>query len=96
MTVLVTDACGNHALAVVRSLGRRGIRVAAADSAWCAKALFSRYCSARAIYPSATRSLPEFLAGLLRLLERLKPDLLVPMTERTIMAILAGRTAVES
>jgi len=96
MTVLVTDASGNHALAVVRSLGRHGIRVAAADSAWCAKALFSRYCSARAIYPPATRGASEFLRGLLRILERLKPALLIPMTERTIMAILAGRAAVES
>src|SRR5258707_970481 len=63
MSVLVTDASGNHALAVVRSLGRRGIRVAAADSAWWAKAGFSRYCATRAVYPSASRGIPEFLAG---------------------------------
>jgi len=96
MSVLVTDAGGNHALAVVRSLGRRGIRVAAADSAWCAKASFSRYCATRAVYPSATHGIAGFLSGLLRLLERLKPALLFPMTERTIMALLAGRAAVES
>jgi predicted ATP-grasp superfamily ATP-dependent carboligase len=96
MTVLVTDAGGNHALAVVRSLGRRGIRVVAADSMWCAKAAFSRYCAARALYPPATRGVADFLAGVLRILERVKPDLLMPMTERTILGLLTGRDAVES
>jgi predicted ATP-grasp superfamily ATP-dependent carboligase len=96
MSVLVMDAAGNHALAVVRSLGRRGLRVAAADSTWLGKAAFSRYCAERAVYPPPSRGIPEFLAGLLRLLERLRPALLMPMTERTIMALLTGRAAVES
>jgi len=96
VSVLVTDAAGNHALAVVRSLGRRGIRVAAADSAWCAKAFFSRYCSARAVHAPVSRGVGRFLSGLRRAIERLRPDFLMPMTERTILALLAGREEIES
>src|SRR5881628_3139424 len=48
MSILVTDASGNHALAVVRSLGRRGLRIIAADGRRCGQAGFSRFCAARA------------------------------------------------
>lgn len=96
MSVLVTDAAGNHALAVVRSLGRRGIRVAVADSAPCAKSFFSRYCAERHVYPSPALGTREFLNHLRLILERVKPAMLMPMTERTILAILARREEIES
>ena len=96
MDVLVTDAGGNHALAVIRSLGRRGIRVAAAGGSRGAMGLYSRYCAARALYPDPGRGIEAFRAGLLRILGRLRPALLMPMTERTLMAIDAGREEIES
>ena len=96
MSVLVTDAQGNHALAVVRSLGRRGIRVAAADSVPWAKSFFSRYCVRRALYPSPTGGVAAFLRGLCRILDEIRPAVLMPMTERTILAIAAHRQQIES
>ncbi len=96
INALVTDAAGNHALATVRSLGLRGLRVAAADTARSATGLFSRYCAARALYPSPRRGTREFLAGLDRIIERLRPRILMPMTERTIMALLSDRVGAES
>ena len=87
MSVLVTDASGNHALAVVRSLGRRGLRVIAAETGRLAQAGFSRFCAARALYPSPVRGVREFQEGLHRLLDVHRPDLLMPMTERTILAM---------
>ncbi len=94
--VLVTDAGGNHALAVVRSLGGRGFRVAAADSAWCAKAFFSRHCQRRMVYPSPERSVRKFRTALYGMLEALRPAVLMPMTERTIMALADERAEVEA
>jgi ATP-grasp in the biosynthetic pathway with Ter operon len=93
--VLVTDAGGNHALAAIRSLGRHGLRVAAADGARGAMGLFSRHCAARAVYPSPRRGTREFLAGLRLILRRLRPRVVMPMTERTIMALLSDRDGVE-
>jgi len=94
--VLVTDADGNHALAVVRSLGARGLRVAAAGSAWSAKALWSRYCRRRGLYPSPARSVRAFRAALDRMLETLRPAVLMPMDEQTIMALAPERAALEA
>jgi len=93
---LVTDAGGNHALATVRSLGRRGLRVAAADSGRCAQASLSRYCAARAIYPSPAAGIAPFLEGLDRILEKLRPAVLMPMTERTILALATDRRRIEA
>jgi predicted ATP-grasp superfamily ATP-dependent carboligase len=96
MRVLVTDASGNHALAVVRSLGRRGIDVIAADGVRCAQASFSRYAGGRAVYPSPRRGVAPFQEGLLRLIETRRPGLLLPMTECTLTALAPIREAIES
>jgi predicted ATP-grasp superfamily ATP-dependent carboligase len=96
MSVLVTDAAGNHALAVVRSLGQRDIRVAAADSVWCAKSFCSRYCAESATYPSPANGVLEFQNHLYRILEKVKPAILMPMTERMILALTADRKETES
>jgi len=94
--VLVTDARGNHALAVARSLGRQGIRVALADSTRSAKSLFSRHCAERVIYPSPSNGVRQFHSEFCRTLERLKPGVLMPMTERTMLALSANRDEIES
>jgi predicted ATP-grasp superfamily ATP-dependent carboligase len=96
MSVLVTDASGNHALAVVRSLGKRGIRVIGADSVHCAMGAFSRFCAERACYASPALGIREFLTDLRRIIDRHRPALLMPMTERTILALLTDREAIES
>ena len=96
MSVLVTDAAGNHALAVVRSLGRRGLHVVAADTCRLAQAGFSRYCAARDIYPSPARGVAEFREGLRRILDVHRPEVLLPMTERTILALQPARRELES
>jgi predicted ATP-grasp superfamily ATP-dependent carboligase len=96
VSVLVTDARGNHALAVARSLGQQGIPVAIADSVRSAKGLFTRYRADRAIYPSPSDSASGFRAGINRILETLKPAVLMPMTEQTILGLVADREAIES
>ena len=96
MKILVLDGSGNHALAVVRSLGRRGLRVVAAESRSLMQAGFSRYCAGRAVYPSPARGVREFQEGLRRILDAHRPDVLMPMTERTILAMASARGEIES
>jgi predicted ATP-grasp superfamily ATP-dependent carboligase len=96
MSVLVTDASGNHALAVVRSLGRRGIRVVAADSTRCTQGGFSRFCARRALYPSPKRGMREFQAGIRHILGTMEQAVLMPMTERTLTALAPVRREIES
>ncbi len=96
MNVLITDAAGNHALSTVRSLGRRGLSVAVGDSTWTGKALYSRHCAARFHYPSPASGLSAFETEFCRHLERLRPCVLMPMTERTILGISGFRARVEA
>jgi predicted ATP-grasp superfamily ATP-dependent carboligase len=96
MSILVTDAGGNHALAVVRSLGGRGLDVIAAGCGAIDQAGFSRYCSGRVRYPSPRRDLGAFQEGLLRLLDERRPRLLLPMTECTLMALAPLRDEIEA
>ncbi len=60
-TAIVTYARGWPALAAVRSLGRRGVRVVAGDSVACAPATFSRYCAASFRYPDPSAEPEAFL-----------------------------------
>jgi predicted ATP-grasp superfamily ATP-dependent carboligase len=96
MSALVTDARGNHALATIRSLGRRGIHVTAADSVPWAKGLYSRYCRTRASYPCPSEDLAGFQRALLGILDTARPRVLMPMTERAILAILEARAEIEA
>jgi predicted ATP-grasp superfamily ATP-dependent carboligase len=96
MSVLVTDGSGNHALAAVRSLGRRGVRVVAADSSRLVQAGFSRFCAQRAVYPSPARGIGEFQSGLRRIIETTGAQVLLPMTERTLTALAPIRDEIGS
>ena len=49
---IVTYARGWHALAITRSLGRRGIEVYCGEEAPFAPCFFSKYCTGSFQYPS--------------------------------------------
>jgi predicted ATP-grasp superfamily ATP-dependent carboligase len=54
MKVLVTDAAYKHAVAAIRSLGRRGVEVVAAASSKSAQGLYSRFTRERLILPPSS------------------------------------------
>lgn len=64
--VLVLDGMWNKALACVRSLGKRGLFVTAGEVTRLCTALFSRYASRRAVYPSPVARPDDFMAWLMR------------------------------
>lgn len=90
--VLVTDAPANASLAVVRSLGRRGVPVGV-----CAfedefnLAAYSRWATDCLTLPSPTRDADGFIAALISVLETGKYPIVFPTTERTIQLIAAAR-----
>jgi predicted ATP-grasp superfamily ATP-dependent carboligase len=86
---LVLDGMWNKALAAVRSLGGRGLRVTAGERSRAATALFSRYCSKRLIYASPAGNPEGFLEDLERELEGGGYDAVFPM-EWTTQLLLTG------
>ena len=95
--VLVTDAPSNATLAVVRSLGRRGIPVGVCGFAdEFNLAGFSRWASAHCMLPSPSLDPAGFIDGLNAELATGKYPVLFPTTERTIQLIAAARDRLPS
>jgi len=93
--VLVTDASERAALAVIRSLGRRGIEVVAADSAGLNAGFLSKYCSRAFIYPSPLKDKTKFINSMLRFVKNEDFDLLIPITDLTMVPIVERKDEFE-
>lgn len=77
--VLVTDASRSAAIAVIRSLGLRGLHVTAADSEGRSPGFYSRYASARVRYPSPRTDPEGALQTLLGAAQEHGIELVVPV-----------------
>jgi predicted ATP-grasp superfamily ATP-dependent carboligase len=77
--VLVTDASRSAAIAIIRSLGLRGLHVTAADSEGRSPGFYSRYASARLRYPSPRTDPEGTLEALLGAAQRERVELVVPV-----------------
>jgi predicted ATP-grasp superfamily ATP-dependent carboligase len=89
--VFVTDGHWRKTLAVVRSLGKRGLAVTVGESSGVATSLFSKYCTRRVVYPSVRRHPEAFLAFLRQELTGRTYDLLMPMEEETLLLLAQHR-----
>jgi len=93
--VLVLDGNTEPALAIARSLGKRGVRVAVGASQSRPLAAFSRYCSARATYPNPVTDVPGFQEAILEQVRQRSYSLIIPVTDVTIGPLMQVRNAVE-
>ena len=92
--VLVTDAPANASLAVVRSLGRRGVPVGVCGfRGEFNLAAYSRWTAESFTLPSPTEDADGFIGALGRLLETGKYPIVFATTERTIQLIAAARAS---
>lgn len=93
--VLVLDGLWNKAVAAVRSLGKRGYRVAVGERTRFAPALFSRYCSRRFLYPSPASFPGAFLDALEEELRNGRYDVVLAMEFGTQVLIARNRHRIE-
>ena len=85
--ILVTDGQMRHALAVVRSLGKRGIKVMVGDSERISTSFFSRYASRRIIYPDPVQKEKEFLEFILNLVKKEKIEMIIPIRDECLIPL---------
>ena len=90
---LVLDGNQRSALAVTRSLGRRGVPVYVADESRNSLAGASRFCAGRVVYPSPRFEPEAFIATLRRTAEELGICVLFPMTDLSLEVVLRHRDA---
>lgn len=93
--VLVTDAWRGSAVACIRSLGRRGWRVTAADSVRHSAGFRSRYATDRLRYPDPATHADAAAAAILEAAERTGVDLVIPVTDEVGLPLAALRERFE-
>jgi len=81
--VFITDAKRRVALAVIRSLGRRGIEVTAGEEE-SSPSFLSRYCRRSLVYPSPVKREEEFIDWLVSHLGKERYDVLFPIYDWTL------------
>jgi predicted ATP-grasp superfamily ATP-dependent carboligase len=89
--VLVTDAEQRSALAIVRALGRAGHEVIVCSSRVRPLAGASRYAHGSAVVADALTNPDAFVDDLARLAKRSTTEVLLPVTEPALLAVLAAR-----
>jgi predicted ATP-grasp superfamily ATP-dependent carboligase len=89
--VLVTDPDQRAALAVVRSLGRAGHEVLIGGPRRSSLAGASRYCSRRIFLPDPLGEPKEFVERVVSALAANRVEVLIPISEAALLAILAER-----
>ncbi|MGZ9275846.1 MAG: carboxylate--amine ligase [Candidatus Limnocylindrales bacterium] len=91
--VLVTDAGRGSAVAFIRSLGRRGWRVTAADSDPTSAGFRSRHASDRLVYPNPAEHPDAVVATIRRTVIAEGVDLVIPITDEIGLPLAAAREA---
>ncbi|HKE82991.1 MAG TPA: ATP-grasp domain-containing protein [Vicinamibacterales bacterium] len=93
MNVLVTDGDQRAALAITRSLGRRGMSVVVGEEDRTSLAGASRYCARPVVYPSPYQDPEAFERFVSRLVVRERLDLVIPVSDVTTHAIAKNQDA---
>jgi predicted ATP-grasp superfamily ATP-dependent carboligase len=83
----VLDANQRSALAVIRSLGRRGLTIVAADTATSSLGAASRYTSHSTLYANPATSPDAFVQDIVAIAERLSIDTVISATDLTTMLL---------
>src|SRR3954469_9527549 len=90
VAVLITDGEERAALACVRSLGAAGFDVVVASPRKRSLAGSSRFARATVVLPSALVDPGAFLANLSEFVRLQKIDVLLPVTEHSLLPVLAA------
>src|SRR4051812_34266336 len=94
-TVLVTDAGRGSAIAVIRSLGRQGLHVIAADHDRRSAGFRSRYAAERLVYPDPATEPAAVVELLHRQAGARHVELIVPVTDELLLPLAAARARFE-
>ena len=92
MDAIVLDGDQRAALAIVRSLGRRGIKVAVGEERFPSLSSSSRYCTRGFSYPSPYSNPEAFLEKIQAISAKYHGATLFPVTDVTLSEILKNRT----
>ncbi len=95
MRILITDGDARAALAIVRSLGRRGHEIHVGEKKYFSLSSVSKYCSHKLIYPDPIEQSEIFLEVLIHYVKDQNIEAVLPVTDVTTMNISDNRSRFE-
>lgn len=95
MDVIVTGADQRQALTVIRSLGKRGVKVVAAGPHERALGFSSRYAAATWVYPNPYQNPQGFIDAIVAAIRKFNVSMVFPVVESTLVVINQFRETVE-
>ena len=96
MNVLVTGSDQRQGLAVIRSLGRRGVSVVAAGPARDSLGFHSRYASAHWVYPEPLEQPDAFVESICEAARKFQVRCVIPVVESTLTVLNKRRDVIEA
>lgn len=93
--VFILDGNQRSSLAVVRSLGEKGVDITVAECIYPNLSAASRYCKKFVLYPSPYENVEDFQMAIINELAREPYDIIIPMTDTTMPIILKNRKEIE-
>ncbi len=92
--VFVTDAQMRSSLAVIRSLGKKGLNVTSGEETKFTTGFFSRYCNQRVVYPSPKKHKEEFIKYILDKIKKEKYDVLFPVADACLLPLIENESEI--
>jgi len=86
--VFVTNARQRKSLAIIRSLGKRGIKVTAGEEYCFAPSFFSKYCHKSVIYPSPIKKPNFFIKWFINHVKKNNYDVIIPADDDVLKHVV--------
>lgn len=88
--ILVTDSQMRNSLSIIRSLGKKGFEITAADETKFSTGMYSKYCSKKLVYPSP-KNADQFVDFLLKVVKENKYEVIFSVTDATVIPIVKNK-----
>ncbi|WP_156300689.1 ATP-grasp domain-containing protein [Thermococcus sp. EP1] len=93
--ILITDAQMRSSLAVIRSLGKKGLKITAGEETRFATGFFSKYVKERVVYSSPRKNPKGFIKFLKTILSKDEYEMLIPVADATLLQIIKHKEELE-
>jgi len=90
-SIAVTDAWNRKVIPIIRALGQEGVRIVALSNHRLPLAAFSKHCDETYHVPSSSKRASRFVTRVREICNQKKVDVLLPLEEESIRALLEFR-----
>jgi predicted ATP-grasp superfamily ATP-dependent carboligase len=94
-TIFVTDGRSRASVAIIRSLGMKGLNIISGESYPINPSFFSRFVKKRVIYPDPRKNPDMFLDFILQFIRKNKVDMIIPVRDDATLILSKNREEID-